>query len=169
MQPPEGPPVCTALNGRSSTSPPPTWKIISRKVTPSGTSTNPGRFTLPTKAKVLVPLLCSVPYWANQSAPWRKMRATQASVSTLLMIVGFPHKPEMAGNGGRGRGIPRRPSIEAIRAVSSPQTNAPAPSLILMWKLRPLPRMFSPSRPYSSAWASAPRNRSRASGYSARQ
>ena len=37
------------------------------------------------------------------------------------MLVGFPQRPEMAGNGGRGRGMPRLPSMEAIRAVSSPQ------------------------------------------------
>src|SRR3972149_1464243 len=47
-----------------------------------------------------------------------------ANVSTLLMLVGFPQSPATAGKGGRVRGIPRRPSIEAIRAVSSPQTKA---------------------------------------------
>ena len=57
-----------------------------------------------------------------------------ASVSTLLMLVGLPQSPELAGNGGRGRGIPRSPSIEAISAVSSPQTKAPAPFLTLMSK-----------------------------------
>jgi len=54
-----------------------------------------------------------------------------ASVSTLLIIVGFPQSPLFAGNGGLGFGRPRRPSIEAMRAVSSPQTNAPAPAFIL--------------------------------------
>ena len=53
-----------------------------------------------------------------------------ANVSTLLMLVGLPQRPETAGNGGRERGMPRRPSMLAIRAVSSPQTKAPAPSLI---------------------------------------
>ena len=38
--------------------------------------------------------------------------------------------------------MPRRPSIEAISAVSSPQTNAPAPSLTLILKLKLLPRYF---------------------------
>ncbi len=44
-------------------------------------------------------------------------------------------EPDVAGNGGRERGIPRLPSIEPISAVSSPQTNAPAPSRMWMSKL----------------------------------
>lgn len=40
------------------------------------------------------------------------------------MLLGFAQSPETAGNGGRGRGIPRSPSMEAMRAVSSPQTKA---------------------------------------------
>ena len=107
-------------------------KIICRSVVPSGTSTSPGRFTLPTKAKVLVPLLCSGAVLGEPVGPVFRIIAAQARVSTLLMTVGLPHRPETAGNGGRGRGVPRLPSIEAIRAVSSPQTKAPAPSLIWM-------------------------------------
>jgi len=53
--------------------------------------------------------------------------AMPAKVSTLLIKVGFPHKPDSAGNGGRGLGVPLFPSMEAINAVSSPHTNAPAP------------------------------------------
>ena len=41
--------------------------------------------------------------------------------------MGLPHRPLSVGYGGRTRGWPRSPSIEWIRAVSSPQTNAPAP------------------------------------------
>ena len=85
---------------------------------------------LPVKAKTLVPFDFSVPSWQYQSAPLTIICATLAKVSTLLMLVGLPHRPLTAGKGGRGRGIPRLPSIEAIRAVSSPQTKAPAPSLI---------------------------------------
>ena len=59
-----------------------------------------------------------------------------AKVSTLLISVGQPHRPLSAGNGGRGRGWPRRPSIEAMSAVSSPQTNAPAPMRISTLKLK---------------------------------
>ena len=48
----------------------------------------------------------------------------------------------LAGNGGFVVGSPRWPSIEWMRAVSSPQTNAPAPSLISMSKQKSVPRMF---------------------------
>ncbi len=106
---------------------------------------------------------------ANHAAPFTMIGGMLAQVSTLLMFVGLPQRPETAGKGGRGRGMPRLPSMLAMSAVSSPQTNAPAPSLILMWKLKPLPRMSSPSRPSASAWAMAMRRRLIASGYSARQ
>ena len=66
----------------------------------------------------------------NQSAPFKRITGTLASVSTLLINVGLPNKPLFAGNGGLDFGIPLSPSIEAKSAVSSPQTNAPAPSLI---------------------------------------
>ena len=59
------------------------------------------------------------------------MGAMLYQVSTLLMLVGLPHSPFCAGNGGRGRGRPASPSSDAISAVSSPQTNAPAPSTSL--------------------------------------
>ncbi len=49
------------------------------------------------------------------------------------------------------RGSPTRPSREAISAVDSPQTKAPPPRLMRMSKAKPLPRMFSPSRPQARA------------------
>ena len=49
------------------------------------------------------------------------------------------------------RGMPRWPSMEAVRAVDSPQTKAPAPWLMRMSKLKPEPRMSSPSRLRSRA------------------
>ena len=65
--------------------------------------------------------------------------------------------------------MPRRPSMEAIRAVSSPQTNAPAPSLIVMSKAKPLPRMSLAEQAELARMAAiAVRRRSIASGYSAR-
>ena len=64
------------------------------------------------------------------------------------MMVGMPCKPAIAGNGGRDFGIPRFPSIDAIRAVSSPQTNAPAPSFMVISKSKPEPKMSWPNRPY---------------------
>ena len=111
------------------------------------TSTRPVRATLPERAKTLVPLLVGVPTALNQSAPSATSIGTLASVSTLLMIVGLPNKPLTAGNGGRGRGMPRRPSMLWISAVSSPHTNAPAPILITISRLKSVPRMLWPSKP----------------------
>ena len=59
-------------------------------------------------------------------------------------------------------------TIDAVRALPSPQTNAPAPLLTWMRKLKSLPRMFVPRRPISSARAMAVFRRFTASGYSAR-
>ena len=129
---------------------------------------SPVRRTLPTRLKVLVPLDVSVPKPAYQSGPLVMIAGRVASVSTLSMIVGLPHRPETAGNGGRVRGMPRRPSMLAIRAVSSPQTKAPAPSLIVMSNEKSVPRMWSPSRPSFLIAAMAGRRRWMASGYSAR-
>src|SRR5437899_3045702 len=39
----------------------------------------------------------------------------------------MPNTPAAAGKGGLIRGLPRLPSIEFMRAVSSPQMYAPAP------------------------------------------
>ena len=49
------------------------------------------------------------------------------------------------------RGSPRLPSIEVIRAVSSPQTNAPAPKRICKSKSKPESKIFLPKSPYSRA------------------
>ena len=49
------------------------------------------------------------------------MSGTFISVSTLLITVGHANRPSTAGNGGRSRGWPRRPSSEFNSAVSSPQ------------------------------------------------
>ena len=89
-----------------------------------------------------------------------------AKVSTLLISVGQPHRPLSAGNGGRGRGVPRLPSIEAISAVSSPQTKAPAPMRMSMLKLNGDSKMPLPSRPSCLACLMAICRRLIASGYS---
>ncbi len=88
------------------------------------------------------------PSAAYHSAPCSRISGRLASVSTLLMTVGLPNRPLTAGNGGRGRGMPRRPSMLWISAVSSPQTNAPAPILMMISRSKPLSRMLSPERPY---------------------
>ena len=102
-------------------------KMISRSVVPIGTSMRPELLTLPVRAKTFVPFVVAVPILENQSAPLLMMTGMFASVSTLLMTVGRPQRPLTAGNGGRGLGMPRLPSIDWRSAVSSPQTNAPAP------------------------------------------
>ena len=150
-QPPEGPPIWAALNVRPRGTPPPISDTTSRRLIPMGTSTRPVFCTFPTSAKILVPLLFSVPMELNQSAPLLMITGTLAHVSTLLMFVGLPKRPDWAGYGGRGRGMPRYPSIEAMSAVSSPHTKAPPPSLIFTRNEKPVPSMSSPSSPCASA------------------
>ena len=71
------------------------------------------------------------------------MCGTAASVSTLLIVVGWPNTPETAGNGGLIRGLPRRPSSEFISAVSSPQMYAPAPLCSTTSMRLPVPIAFA--------------------------
>ena len=59
-----------------------------------------------------------------------------AYVSTLFINVGSPHNPLCAGYGGFTLGCPLLPSIDSNSAVSSPHTNAPAPNLISISKLK---------------------------------
>ena len=92
-----------------------------------------------------------------------------AKVSTLLISVGLPHSPETAGYGGRGRGVPRPPSTEAISAVSSPHTNAPAPRRTSTSNAEGGVEHGRPEEPGPPAWRMALRRRATASGYSARQ
>ena len=75
------------------------------------------------------------------------MAGILARVSTLLMTVGICHSPRWTGKGGLARGWPRCPSMDAMRAVSSPQTKAPAPSLILMSKSKGDPKMLAAEEP----------------------
>src|SRR5919109_5420741 len=90
-----------------------------------------------------------------QSAPLTTIGGTAASVSTLLTVVGWPNSPATAGYGGLMRGLPRRPSIEFINAVSSPQMYAPAPLCTQMFRVRPLPIAFLPMMPAARASLSA--------------
>ncbi len=133
-----------------------------------GTSMRPVFLTLPVRANALVPGLDGVPMPAYHAAPFLMIIGTFAYVSTLLSTVGLPQRPCSTVRGGLTRGMPRLPSIEAVSAEPSPQTNAPAPRLMWSRKEKSVPRMRSPRRPISSAWAIAMRRRSIASGYSAR-
>ena len=167
-QPPEGPPICTALNFSPFFTPPPMSKMISRRVVPMGTSIRPVFSMEPVREKVLVPGLPAVPMERYHSAPSRTMRGTLAKVSTLLRTVGFSHKPFSTVRGGLTRGMPRLPSMEAVRAEPSPQTKAPAPRLMWRWKEKSVPRMLSPRRPASSSSWMAWVSRATDMGYSAR-
>ena len=65
--------------------------------------------------------------------------------------------------------MPRSPSIEAISAVSSPQTNAPAPMRMSMRKSNGVSKIWLPSRPSRFAWLDRRLAAGRmASGYSPR-
>jgi hypothetical protein len=97
MHPPEGPPICTALNGRPEIVPPPISLTTSLMVIPMGTSTSPPRLTFPARAKTFVPVEAAVPYALKASAPFRMIHGTLANVSTLLMQVGWPHSPDSTG------------------------------------------------------------------------
>jgi len=73
--------------------------------------------------------------WAVLSAPGigtscATIGPTPTKPSTALAKTARRNRLLISSLRWRGRGSPRRPSIEAISAVSSPQTKAPAPSLI---------------------------------------
>ncbi len=117
----------------------------------------PGFATLPQTEKSLLPLLFGLDsdIALYHSAPLFRMCGTAASVSTLLIVVGLPKRPETAGKGGLMRGLPRLPSSEFISAVSSPQMYAPAPLCTQMSMVLPEPIAFLPMIPAARASASA--------------
>src|SRR3972149_4474826 len=101
--------------------------MISRRGSPVGISKTPGLFTWPLTPTRIGPGCFATPTDAYQAAPRSMITGTFAIVSTLLMVVGQPHRPYCAGTGGLTRGYPRSPSSEFISADSSPQIYAPAP------------------------------------------
>jgi hypothetical protein len=100
--------------------------MMVRSGVPIGTSMSPVFLILPASAKTFVPLLFSVPMPAYHLPPRRTIGGMLAKVSTLLISVGWPHRPFSAGNGGRGRGEPRLPSMSHERGLFA-KTKAPAP------------------------------------------
>src|ERR1700721_3094787 len=112
---------------------------------PSGASYWPGRVTWPDSEYSVKPGDFSLPIDRNQSTPFRTIDGTLAMVSTLLITVGQPYSPATAGNGGRSRGWPRRPSNESSSAVSSPQMYAPAPAGTTKSRAQPDPAMLRPA------------------------
>ena len=94
------------------------------------------------------------------------MSGTLAQVSTLLRTLGLSQRPLTAVRMYLGLGSPALPSMAVIKALDSPQTNAPAPRWTLTSKSKPDPRMFLPSSPYSARLLMAMCVFSTARGYS---
>ena len=89
-------------------------------------------------------------------------------VKTLLITVGVPNRPSIAGSGGLVRTMPRRPSMLSSMAVSSPHTYEPAPTRISTSNETIDPRIPSPSHPLARAMSTACVMTEMASGYSER-
>src|SRR5690242_14130184 len=99
------PPGITALSLRPSRMPPAISSSAGNGV-PSLISKFPGRATSPDTEKIFVPPLLGRPRFKNHSPPLRMIHGTAAKVSVLLIVVGFPYTPKLAGNGGLKRGRP---------------------------------------------------------------
>src|SRR6218665_426317 len=117
------PPATTAFSFRPRRIPPQysSEKINSSTGRPNSISYTPGLLICPQAEINLVPLLFPTPILAYSDPPILMMCGTAAMLSTLFTTVGHPHKPETAGNGGLILGLPRFPSNDSIKAVSSPQ------------------------------------------------
>ncbi len=73
--------------------------MIGSIVIPMGNSASPPLLILRARAKVLASLLFPVPRDEKEAAPSRTIQIV-ASVSALLIKVGFPLSPDWAGKGG---------------------------------------------------------------------
>ncbi len=122
----------------------------------------------PASCTASVPRERPAPKSRYAAAPCARIQGTVASVTTLLMTVGRPNSPAIAGSGGLARTMPRLPSIESSIAVSSPHTYEPAPMRTSRLKRRPLPPTSSPSQPAAVAAAIAASSARTACGYSLR-
>src|SRR5580700_3743796 len=116
----ELPPGITALSLRPFHTPP-AIRMRSANGMPSGSSKLPGFSTCPETENIIVPPELAGPRAENQAAPLRMIVGTEAKLCVLLMVVGLPYRPKLAGNGGLKRGLPCLPSRDSSNAVSSPQ------------------------------------------------
>ena len=116
----EEPPGITAFSSRPPRIPPASSSKSLNGI-PSGTSKFPGFSTWPETENSFSPPEFAVPSSENHLPPLCMITGTEASDSVLLMVVGLPYKPKLAGNGGLKRGWPFLPSRDSSRAVSSPQ------------------------------------------------
>src|SRR5689334_25313478 len=71
---------------------------------PNGTSYRPGRSIWPDTQNSFGPGDFPVPIFRYSSAPPSTINGTLQKVSTLLMTVGLPNKPDVVGKGGLMRG-----------------------------------------------------------------
>ena len=168
MQPPDGPPVCTALIVPPSAIPPPISSTICRSVVPIGTSTRPVFPILPARAKTLVPLLFAVPMPANQSAP---LRMIGGDVGEGLDVVDQRRQPHRPCLGRVGRARPRGAALaldrgDQRRLLAADEGPGADPDVDLEVEGRLEDGV--PSRPSRSACLMRLRRRRIASGYSPR-
>ena len=104
----------------------------------------PGLTTRPLTPKSRVPPSLGRPSSRNQSAPFRTMAGTLASVSTLLMTVGRPNRP----TDGRERRL--EPGMAALPFERFEEGRlfaadiGPAPRWTWTSRRKPAPRMFCP-------------------------
>ena len=150
MQPPEGPPICTALHclpfGDAAAD---VEDDLAAACVPIGDLDQAGaRRPCPTARRPSCP--CSSP------CPWRRTTSAPVvddagQVGQRLDVVDDRRLAEQAaappGTAAGAAACRACPSMLWISAVSSPQTNAPAPILMTMSRLKPLSRMLCPSRP----------------------
>ena len=84
-----------------------------------------------------------MPVSVNHSAPLAMIGGDVVPGLDVVDVGGLaPESLSAPGTADAADGRPALPSSEAISAVSSPQTNAPAPSTISMSNLKPRPRIL---------------------------
>src|ERR1700748_2754480 len=117
------PPATTAFKRLPLAIPPQYSSLYKNSSTgrPRSISYTPGFLKLLPAEMSLVPVLRPTPILAYSSPPSLMIGTTAAIDSTLFTTVGQQYKPAIAGNGGLIRGLPRLPSNDSNRAVSSPQ------------------------------------------------
>ena len=131
MQPPEGPPICTALNWLAVADAASDVEDDLAQCAAHGDLHQTAADDLAGEGEHLGAL-------AVLGAHGGKGRAAVVDdprhVGKGLHVVDVgglaPDSRDWAGKGGLSRGMPRLPSMDAMRAVSSPQTKAPAPALM---------------------------------------
>jgi hypothetical protein len=125
---------------------------------PHGDFKHAGVLDLSCQGKNFSALLVSVPMRANHLPPSVIIPECWQTIPIINQF-GQLFIPDCAGNGGRGLGVPRLPETELINAVSSPQTNAPAPRRRSILKLNGVLHNICPSKPSFSACLMAIFNR----------